>query len=127
MFIVSWLSAIPLFLLKDSYDYRFVLWLPMLAFAARLASDGRAGEITALARAMLCCFAFAAFVELACTLAASAGLPPWVEAAFVLGKHACMWTFVFASGIVMLELLRANLMPDPGIPAGSGNAVAAGQ
>jgi hypothetical protein len=28
---IAFLTAIPLFLLKDSYDYRFVLWLPCLA------------------------------------------------------------------------------------------------
>jgi hypothetical protein len=39
VFIVAWLTAIPLFFLKDSYDYRLVLWLPMLALAIRLTHD----------------------------------------------------------------------------------------
>ncbi|MEO7323867.1 MAG: hypothetical protein ABIW82_03480 [Dokdonella sp.] len=33
---IAFLTAIPLFLLKDSYDYRFVLWLPCLALPVAL-------------------------------------------------------------------------------------------
>jgi hypothetical protein len=33
---VAFLTAVPLFLLKDSYDYRFVLWLPCLALPIAL-------------------------------------------------------------------------------------------
>lgn len=31
LFQIAFLTAVPLFLLKNSYDYRFVLWLPCLA------------------------------------------------------------------------------------------------
>lgn len=110
VFTVSWLSAVPLFLLKDSYDYRFVLWLPMLALALRLSSNGR-DALGALGRAMVVSYFFAAFVELACKLADSASLPAWVEAALVLGKHFGMWCLVFASSIVLIALIRSKVGP----------------
>ena len=106
VFTISWLSAVPLFLLKDSYDYRLVLWLPMLALAMRLANGG-SGATHALAKAILASFAFAAFVELACGITGSAG-PAWVEYMLVLGKHIGMWTLVFASSVLLVAVLRSN-------------------
>lgn len=113
VFTVSWLSAVPLFLLKDSYDYRFVLWLPMLALALRLSRQGRdaPGAMGALGRTMVASYFFAAFVELACSIAASASLPAWVEDALVFGKHLGMWCLVFASGIVLAALIRSKAGP----------------
>ena len=108
VFTLSWLTAIPLFLLKDSYDYRFVLWLPMLALAMRIARGG-ASPADALGKAMVAAFAFAAYVELACVLAGATASPAWVEAALVLGKHLGMWILVFASSILLLALSRSNL------------------
>lgn len=107
VFTISWLSAVPLFLLKDSYDYRLVLWLPMLALAMRLARGGP-GAIHALGKAMLSSFAFAAFVELACEITGSTGSPAWVEYMLVLGKHIGMWTLVFASSVLLVAVLRSN-------------------
>lgn len=107
VFIISWLSAVPLFLLKDSYDYRLVLWLPMLALALRLAG-GSPGSVNALGKVMLASFAFAAFVELACRIASSAAAPAWVEYMLVLGKHIGMWNVVFASSILLFAVLRSN-------------------
>lgn len=107
VFTISWLSAVPLFLLKDSYDYRLVLWLPMLALAMRLAG-GNPGAIHALCKAMLVSFAFAAFVELACKVADSTALPAWVGHMLVLGKHVGMWTLVFASSALLFAVLRSK-------------------
>jgi len=39
LFKIAFLTAVPLFLLKDSYDYRFVLWLPCLALPIALLRD----------------------------------------------------------------------------------------
>lgn len=110
VFTLSWLTAIPLFLLKDSYDYRLVLWLPMLALALRLARSG-ASPAGSLGKAMLASFAFAAFVELACGLADTSASPEWVEGALVVGKHLGMWLEVFASTTLLFALLRSNLRP----------------
>lgn len=105
VFTISWLSAVPLFLLKDSYDYRFVLWLPMLALAMRLAR-GAPGATNALGRTMLASFAFAAFVELACQIVGFAASPAWIEHMLVLGKHVGMWNLVFASSVLLFAVLR---------------------
>jgi hypothetical protein len=106
-FTISWLTAVPLFLLKDSYDYRFVLWLPMLAFAMRLASHA-AKPVGRLGKAMLASFAFAAYVELACAVADAASSPAWVVDSLVLGKHVGMWNLVFASSVLLYALLRSQ-------------------
>lgn len=39
LFQIAFLTAIPLFLLKDSYDYRLVLWLPCLSLPAAWLHD----------------------------------------------------------------------------------------
>lgn len=40
VFQIAFLTAVPLFLLKDSYDYRLVLWLPCLALPMALRRAG---------------------------------------------------------------------------------------
>jgi hypothetical protein len=108
VFTVSWLTAIPLFLLKDSYDYRFVLWLPMLALAMHVARDSE-GTWRTHGRIMMASFVFSAYVEWACQLATSVSdgvLAAGIERMLVLGKHIGMWSLVFASSTLMLALVR---------------------
>ncbi len=65
VFQIAFLTAVPLFLLKDSYDYRFVLWLPCLALPlAWLARGTVPSRWRALAIALITLFLFVAGVEL---------------------------------------------------------------
>lgn len=65
VFQLAFLTAVPLFLLKDSYDYRFVLWLPCLALAMAWLRQGTvARPWRLLAIALLILFGFIAGVEM---------------------------------------------------------------
>ncbi len=65
VFQIAFLTAVPLFLLKDSYDYRFVLWLPCLALPLAWLADGTvSSRWRALAIALIALFVFVAGVEM---------------------------------------------------------------
>jgi len=66
---IAFLTAVPLFLIKDSYDYRFVLWLPCLSLLVAFVCDqslDRAWRRFALVLLSLCAIVFCA--ELPCML-----------------------------------------------------------
>ena len=62
------LVAVPLFLLKDSYDYRLVLWLPCLALPLAWLRGGVHREWRWLATAVLCLYLVTAGAEWPCVL-----------------------------------------------------------
>lgn len=66
LFQLAALTALPLFLLKDSYDYRLVLWLPCLSLPLALlrAEAGVSRAWRRLAQAVIVAFVFVASVEL---------------------------------------------------------------
>ncbi len=110
VFQLAFLTAVPLFLLKDSYDYRFVLWLPCLALPlAWLARGTVSTRWRALAIALIALFVFVAGVEMpaywldhlsarghgwATTTAAALGLAKqfaaWLLAALLTALYARM-------------------------------------
>lgn len=130
-FQLSAMTALPLFLLKDSYDYRFVLWLPM---AALLVAWLRPGAVPArwrqAAGSGLALLGFVMAVELpaslldrladgdAATLAARAA-----GAAGLAKQFACwaLWALLAGLSLRLLELdWRARLAPRRGRPAATG-------
>jgi hypothetical protein len=112
VFLVAWLTAIPLFFLKDSYDYRLVLWLPMLALGAQLARDteGSTG-LSRVGQMIVASFITVASVELVCNLL-QVTLPASVfrhtENLLILVKHAGIWTFVGISSAVFFCIVRSK-------------------
>ncbi len=117
VFIVSWLTAVPLFFLKDSYDYRLVLWLPMLALAARLARDVELpAALRRAGKAIVIAFISVAWIELACEVAErllTADSFQIAEKLLVLVKHAAMWSLVWLSSALLALILwaRESLRP----------------
>ncbi|MCK9489913.1 MAG: hypothetical protein M0Q42_11095 [Xanthomonadales bacterium] len=68
VFQIAFLTAVPLFLLKDSYDYRLVLWLPCLALPMAMLRAGAPVSVgwRRLAAAVIVLFFLVAAVELPC-------------------------------------------------------------
>lgn len=63
--VLSTLTAVPLFLLKDSYDYRFALWLPALALPCAWLAGDAAPRARRWLLVQLACFFVATCSELA--------------------------------------------------------------
>jgi hypothetical protein len=110
---VAFLTAVPLFLLKDSYDYRFVLWLPCLALPIALL---RRSDLESAWRrtcvAMLVCGAIAFGAELPCRLlddvqarSGATWLARIVEA-LVIAKQFSAWLLAGLLGAVFALSLR---------------------
>lgn len=114
-FQLSALTALPLFLLKDSYDYRFVLWLPMAALLVAWlrpgAVPGRWRGVAGLALALL--FGVMA-MELPATaldrLAAGdpAALPARIAAAAGLGRQFACWALWGLLAVLSLRLFELD-------------------
>lgn len=110
---VAFLTAVPLFLLKDSYDYRFVLWLPCLALPIALLRRRDlepSWRRTCIAILALAALAFGA--ELPCRLldgvqARSGGAwPARIVEALVLAKQFSTWLLAGLLGAVFAVSLR---------------------
>lgn len=121
-FQLSAMTALPLFLLKDSYDYRFVLWLPM---AALLVAWLRPGAVPARwrqgAALGLSLLVFVMAVELPASLldrlaAGDTGaLAARLAAAAGLAKQFACWVLWALLAVLSLRLFeldwRARLAP----------------
>lgn len=111
---VAFLTAVPLFLLKDSYDYRFVLWLPCLALPIALL---RSNDLEPAWRR--CCIAMLAFAaiafgaELPCRwldavqARSGAAWPARIVEALVLAKQFSTWLLAGLLGAVFVCSIRA--------------------
>lgn len=98
LFQVAFLTAVPLFLLKNSYDYRFVLWLPCLALPfAWLPATGVGHRILrGLAVSTIALFLLAAGMELPLT---------WLDR-----WHGAAPAASIAVGLVFLKQLASWLL-----------------
>jgi hypothetical protein len=89
VFQIAFLTAVPLFLLKDSYDYRLVLWLPCVALPFAWL---RAGSVDAAWRAfaivLIALFMFVSGIELPCT---------WLDA--IARGSGAQWPTALATGL----------------------------
>ncbi len=103
---IAFLAAVPLFLLKDSYDYRFVLWLPCLALPMALL---RQRELATPWRAFcIGLFALAIFVFCAELPCAWLDRLPWRDSAWsrhlieaiVLAKQFATWLLAGLLGVL---------------------------
>lgn len=96
-FDVAYLVAVPLFFLKDSYDYRFIVWLPCLALPLALLRDGVHDRWRGWATATLALFVVATTAELPSHLldllalrSDAAWIAPTISA-LVYAKQAATW------------------------------------
>jgi hypothetical protein len=116
---IAFLTAVPLFLLMDSYDYRLVLWLPCLALPLALRRDAsldRAWRVAMLALLVLAAVVFCA--ELPCRwLDHVAGWPHALIEPIVLAKQLSAWALaallgaVFARATLALGSRREQSVP----------------
>lgn len=113
VFQVAFLTAIPLFLLKDSYDYRLVLWLPCLALPFAWLRIGAADPVwRRFGIIAVALFLFVSGVELPCTwldsLAVSTGRQWPVVTATLLSyaKQFAAWALAALLCILFIETLR---------------------
>jgi hypothetical protein len=99
---IAFLTAVPLFLLMDSYDYRLVLWLPCLALPLALRRDtslDRAWRGAMLALLVLAAVLFCA--ELPCRwLDGVSGWPHALIEPLVLAKQFSAWALAALLGVV---------------------------
>lgn len=110
---VAFLTAVPLFLLKDSYDYRFVLWLPGLALPIALL---RQNDLEAAwRRTCIAVLAFAAIAfgaELPCRLLdgvqafSGTTLSVALVEALVLAKQFSTWLLAGLLGVLFAASIR---------------------
>jgi hypothetical protein len=104
VFMMSYLTAVPLFFIKNSYDYRLILWMPMLALALKIRRQKTTlTHLSTLSATIVYLFLYVVLVELICNLLEAAASPNTfapIEAVLVLGKHISMWLLVWLlSGI----------------------------
>ena len=99
-FDLAYLVAVPLFFLKDSYDYRFIVWLPCLALPLALLRGGVHDRWRAWAAATLALFLVATVTELPSHLldlhalrSDTAWTAPAISA-LVCAKQAATWVLV---------------------------------
>lgn len=118
LFQIAFLTAVPLFLLKDSYDYRLVLWLPCLTLPfAWPGSSLVARPWRRFGMLLIALFAFVAGVELPCTwldrLAAStqSQWPATIAAALGHGKQFLAWTLASLLTLLFACTLRDGRFP----------------
>lgn len=99
--VLTWL---PLFLLKDSYDYRFSLLLPALGYlwVLRGGADGsRSAAI--LATTALCSYVLASGMQL--PLSWTAGFAqPWLADLLLITKQLAAWTLAASLGALLAGL-----------------------
>jgi hypothetical protein len=112
---VASLTAIPLFFLKDSYDYRLVLWLPCLALPVALLRDPALdGAWRRGLRAMLVLAAIVFCAELPCRWldqAAEATANAWPRAiaeAITLAKQLSAWVLAALLAALFARITAAH-------------------
>ncbi len=116
LFQIVYLTAIPLFILKDSYDYRFVIWLPMMSLPlVMVGRDQSSRTMRRYGTWILSVFCVVVFAELPCVwldvLAASAN---WnfarsVSQLISLVKQYAVWIEVGLLSGLFIALLREQL------------------
>jgi hypothetical protein len=116
VFQVAFLTAVPLFLLKNSYDYRFVLWLPCLAlpFAWLSCAAGIDRRLRALAVSAFVLFLLATGMELPLTwLDARHGEPAvrTLATALVFAKQAATWMLAALLAAMFVRAVAADAPP----------------
>lgn len=111
VFQVASLTAVPLFLLKNSYDYRFVLWLPCLALPFAWLSLHGAGEhaLRKIGIALVAMFLVAAGMELPLVwLDPLRGETTWatpLSTLLVFAKQAAAWMLAASLAAVFVRTL----------------------
>lgn len=115
VFQIAFLTAVPLFLLKDSYDYRLVLWLPCLALPfAWLRAGAVDGRHRRVAIALIALFVFVAGIELPCTwldsLARDTGAvwPSRLATALAYTKQFAAWTLAGLLAMLFFRIVQAR-------------------
>ncbi len=116
VFQIAFLTAVPLFLLKDSYDYRLVLWLPCLALpmALRRAGAPVSRNWQRLATALIVLFVIVAAAELPgywLDRLQQAGGNPRITQFAGVATHALVYAKQFASWLLvgLLSLIFCHL------------------
>jgi hypothetical protein len=113
-FLLAFATAAPLFLLKDSYDYRLVLWLPCLALPfAWLGNAAVARRWRCLGASLVALFLLVAGIELPCTWLdrlAAEGVSWAAPLAQVLAllKQFAAWLLLALSAVLAARLLLAQ-------------------
>jgi len=110
---IAFLTAVPLFVLMDSYDYRLVLWLPCLALPLALRRDATLDP--AWRRAMHALLLLAAIVfcaELPCRwLDRASGWPHALIEPIVLAKQFSAWLLAALLGVLFARVTLARFAP----------------
>jgi hypothetical protein len=119
LFQIAFLTAVPLFLLKDSYDYRLVLWLPCLSLPFAWLRPGAVDvRWRRFAIVLIALFLFVAGIELPCTwldaLADHSGMnwPNKVATVLAYAKQFAAWTL---AGLLTLLFAQLVLRPRAGV------------
>lgn len=108
VFVIAYLTTVPLFFLKDSYDYRLILWLPMIALTTSL--DAKS-PLAALGRAATLMFLYTVFVELFCNVAKEAVGPrafQLLEGTLVALKHVSMWSMAWIFSFLTICVIHTR-------------------
>jgi hypothetical protein len=114
-FAVAFFVAVPIYFLKDSYDYRLVLWLPCLALPFAWLRGDVDARWRRLAMATLVLYLVVAGTELPCALLdrfASTGTAGWAGAAvgaLIYAKQAATWLLVAALSVIFGYWLAGSL------------------
>jgi len=118
VFQIAFLTAVPLFLLKDSYDYRLVLWLPCLALPfAWLRIGATDAAWRRLSITIIALFLVVAGIELPCTwldAMAKGDAQHWSSAlatALAYAKQFAAWLLVGLLSILFSRIVRDRLRP----------------
>ena len=105
-FNAAFLVAVPLFFLKDSYDYRMVLWLPCLALPLAWLRGGVHRDWRRIAAITVGLYLVTAGAELPCFLldawarSRGAGWTPVAVSALIYVKQVAAWLLVAALGLI---------------------------
>ena len=120
-FYIAFLVAVPLYFLKDSYDYRLVLLLPGLALPLAWLREDLDGCWRMLAWTTLALFLVVAGIELPCAMLDRFSAPGGSDAAavaiaaLVYIKQAAAWLLIDAFILTFLFGLRQRLGSSPGL------------